>query len=878
MKNLRVMCLMSLIALIASIPSSAQVLVSDTSSYLTVDQMLLANEINESGEPYAEAIGYNLDILDPFAPGQPDEAAYVLGIENYEYSRYQLGVVIARSGLGLHMMWAPVIGEMAAMEPPETDGMYTGGIPNGFMEDDVLMKMVMHFGMLANHMPPANPWPQFGEFVSGNPHYAQDPDHDSFGSDFSTLGWDRSSMTMQLSPGAMGQTLMKQYLWAQDMLGAYHDADGEGIEPDGVVSPDLPGEPMFDPDNGVFYGGDDLDGFVGQVLTAEAINKVKNIITNLAYDGSELGSVDPMTYDPANGIRYFPHLIGVEEAPISGVMLPPRPESYTVVDPSSWLFDQVSLLWGTENFANMMDPANDTSSAHIAYHRVFDGDPFPADLAATGTPGPFDLMKGASKVLFMNLMAMHFDADAGTFTNSAKLVNGVPQRGDRISAFNAGYTVMVLSGFVPEFAGTPLEEAALNALTAQADFILAHLSDPMGGFYNSAFVDGTPVMETKSAMAQAGALRGLYAAYMATGDEMYLMKANAGYDYLISHFWVPEHNGFRTTEGASVARYTPKVVAALSGALREARLVGEKDDSTAIYVHFWNSATRAMQLAEGEATGEIGGDSDGDGIPFIPEQPMGLAPVFASEATQDLGGDGSGEGSSGGVGPVACDGPYTIWVELAANTPGVAGSYWHTDLVAHNTMGMGANIEINLHNEDGVSSWSTQAGPMAQLVIEDVVAIMGSSGVGSLEICSDQPLEVISRTYSDSGQGTVGQFLDGVEGGGLVAGQTARLLGLRQLTGTYRSNISVTNASPMSAQVSITLYGTNGMEVGSYMLSIPSGQTVQDLQPFSSRFGEADLGWGYATVTVTSGEGILASASVIDSRTNDATTIEMKRR
>jgi hypothetical protein len=68
------------------------------------------------------------------------------------------------------------------------------------------------------------------------------------------------------------------------------------------------------------------------------------------------------------------------------------------------------------------------------------------------------------------------------------------------------------------------------------------------------------------------------------------------------------------------------------------------------------------------------------------------------------------------------------------------------------------------------------------------------------------------------------------------------------------------------------------MEVGSYMLTVPSGRTVQDLQPFSARFGQANLGWGYATVTVTSGEGILASASVIDSRTNDATTIAMKRR
>ncbi|OQX87056.1 hypothetical protein B6D60_04865, partial [candidate division KSB1 bacterium 4484_87] len=270
----------------------AQVVITNTSNYQTVDQMLLANEINESGEPYAEAIGYNLDNLDPFAPNTPDNIAYVLGIENYEYSRYQLGVVIARSGMGLHIMWAPVVRQMAAMETdPEFDGKYTMGMKNGYNEDDELMKMIMHFGMLANHSAPMNAWPQFGEFVSGDPHYAQAVDADNFSHDFSTLRWDRSKMTKQLSPGAMGQTLMKQYLWAQDMLGSFHDADENEVIPGSGASPDSTGKPVFDPNNNVFFGGDNVDGFVGQVLTAEAINKVKNIITNLAYDGSNLGMV-----------------------------------------------------------------------------------------------------------------------------------------------------------------------------------------------------------------------------------------------------------------------------------------------------------------------------------------------------------------------------------------------------------------------------------------------------------------------------------------------------------------------------------------------------------------------------------------------------------
>ena len=234
--------LFSLTMLGMVLTTNAQVQITNTTNYVTRDQMLLANEINESGEPFAEALGYNLDDLDPMVKNSPDSISYTLGIENYEYSRYQLGTVISRSGIGLHMMWAPVIMEMATMAPDSIDGKYTGGTPNGFKEDDVLMKTIMHFSMLANQMAPANPWPQFAEFKGGDPHLPQ-PIEPDFPMDFSSLRWDRSKMDKTLNPGAIGQALMKQYLWAQDMLGGFHDGQDEPVTPDGIVTPDSTGEP-----------------------------------------------------------------------------------------------------------------------------------------------------------------------------------------------------------------------------------------------------------------------------------------------------------------------------------------------------------------------------------------------------------------------------------------------------------------------------------------------------------------------------------------------------------------------------------------------------------------------------------------------------------
>jgi hypothetical protein len=41
-----------------------------------------------------------------------------------------------------------------------------------------------------------------------------------------------------------------------DMLSSFHDADGNRIDADGIITPDLPDSPDFDPNNNVFIGGD----------------------------------------------------------------------------------------------------------------------------------------------------------------------------------------------------------------------------------------------------------------------------------------------------------------------------------------------------------------------------------------------------------------------------------------------------------------------------------------------------------------------------------------------------------------------------------------------------------------------------------------------
>ncbi len=614
---------------------NAQIVIANDSIFNTADQMLLANELFESGEPWSEALGNNLDLLDPMIPDTPTPFEYVTGIESYEYSRYLLNTLNGRSGMGLHMMWSPVIIEKAAMQPASFDGQFTGGNPNGFKEDDMLMMMIGNFGTNANFTPFENPFPQFADFIEGNNNLPQ-PVAAGFGHNFASTRWDRSLMDKTLNLGAMGQSAAKQYLWAQDMLSAFHDSNDQTIEATGANSPDLPNSPIFDPNNDIFYGGNNVDGFIGQVLTAESINKTKLIITKLAYDGTSLGMVDPANYNPMNGspIQYFPTKIAVTETNVA-TGLPPKWDTFTVTDATSKIFDQWSYLLATSSYMDMMDPNNTGDAAHLAYREVFDGYPFPDAMQNTGTPGPYDLMKGASKVIFMNLMVMHFNNSAGTFVDSANLNNtGQPVQDNVIEALNAGYILVTLDKFIPQFNGTQLATMATNALNSQVNFILNNFKDPSGGFYNAFTIGTGPDNSAKKLLTNAAIVRGLYAAYHQTNNPTYLTEANAGFNFIINQFYVPSDGVFKTTEGSINAIYTPKNLGVLTGLLREANLIGGKTNAKDIYTTVFKNIFNKTILSEAEATGETGGDSDGDGIPYIQG---GTKPfVFAAEAKLEL--------------------------------------------------------------------------------------------------------------------------------------------------------------------------------------------------------------------------------------------------
>ena len=223
--------------------------------------------------------------------------------------------------------------------------------------------------------------------------------------------------------------------------------------------------------------------------------------------------------------------------------------------------------------------------------------------------------------------------------------------------------------------------------------------------------------------------------------------------------------------------------------------------------------------------------------------------------------------------------PFVYWLEVAANLPGSYGSHWVTDLVLFNEALEPATVDLVLHAEDGQHAAPASVVAGAQRVFEDIVGdSLQYQGKGPLEVRSTLSLRAAARTYNLASEGTFGQgFTLHTADQGLAAGDTAWLLELRQEQDRFRTNLAVANTGESDASVRIQLMATDGSEVHTYTHDLEPGDLIQDLEPFVSRAGRPDLGWGLARVEVMTGSGVLVSASVIDSRTNDATTVPMQR-
>lgn len=226
---------------------------------------------------------------------------------------------------------------------------------------------------------------------------------------------------------------------------------------------------------------------------------------------------------------------------------------------------------------------------------------------------------------------------------------------------------------------------------------------------------------------------------------------------------------------------------------------------------------------------------------------------------------------------------YRSWLQVASRSAGALGSQWRTDLGLLNSGTTPSAAELRFHTSGGVKTRTQPVAAGQQLILEDVVAGFGVTGSAALEVVSDQPLKVSSRTYSliaagasCAPGGTFGQNYDAhTPEQGLASGTSAWLTQLVE-SAAFRTNIALTNMGSTAASVTVTLFDGAGNQLATYAVNLGPGEYRQENRPFFTKAGQTSMARGSARVSVTQGSGVLASASVVDNITNDPTTMPMR--
>lgn len=512
-----------------------------------------------------------------------------------------------------------------------------------------------------------------------------------------------------LAPDALGLSTWKQTLWAINYWAAMHDVGQRPIiivpeavldqvgEPDNKVvgqweSPVDPNNLAFGK-NGTYLGGVSLEGWQGLVMLDEIDNKSAFLLRGLTTaDGITLSSVASIAaaddYDYTSPLRWWPAAVAVTEA----AMAPspeltkkyfPRPTALAVMDGQSRLQDLAALAGGFGAVFAMTDANNAELGGTQQFRATFDGKPFAADDGVPdGEDSLHDRALGILKMALVNLDRIHFDPDHAVLVDAAAPASdGSVSRGTTVTTTHAAYAILemrtalrALDGSLtlytndtPDTVGLPsaLDLATLEGATftgtlaervralirAQADFLADQLLDEQGLAANGYdLAAGARDASPATLEAQASAIRGLLEAYLATSDERYRQRAAAAFTMLDRRFWMADVRLHRTTAGESAKMtYTPRVFAALHGALRQyyklvASRPGREDEAQAVLdrilrgmklvVNGWNDANGdgvvqpeeclggRLQMAERALTGEFSvaaddGDRDHDCVPDI---------------------------------------------------------------------------------------------------------------------------------------------------------------------------------------------------------------------------------------------------------------------
>lgn len=589
-------------------------------TFYTAGAMFAYTEFELSGEPLAEALGLDLDTLDPNAINQPTEFDYTAGIESYEYSEEAMYALNYQSKMGPHLV---------------------NGLLNAQRGGDMasLAKRFIHFAKVTGNeadILQQNMHPTALPYISGMPEFATKPDMTvvnndevfvfahgkekkiktavpAYLRDYKTLAWKESGMDKTFNPAAFGGALLKDTMWAQDFLGGMHIVENdEEVE---ATSSDM------DKTGKYALGVSSADGVNGAILTELAHERILYLQEKLGYNGKKLGVSFTPSYSASKNPIWFAHKVAVTEAKANGTKSVGK---LKVQEGHSSLRDTWQLLWPVSEFYAYSDQRSSNEAQNPAFLSVFDGDPFAAapkknadadmsnDVKAKDA---FSVVSNLSNLLYENITTIHFDEKAGTLVDT---YNG--KKGNIVTTYDAAYSMEALrifervvdalpvgygSGEGAKSLGTAKGKKAIALITKQADFLIKNLKCAKNGLYNDAYTIGKGPKTTKSVGTQFAVVRGLTAAYLATHNAKYRTEARALMVAIEKNMYDKEIGTYVDV----TKEYTPYSIAAVSGGLRDAishlKNTGSEKESALELKNLTDRFTRWFQLVvNGNSTSE----------------------------------------------------------------------------------------------------------------------------------------------------------------------------------------------------------------------------------------------------------------------------------
>ena len=238
----------------------------------------------------------------------------------------------------------------------------------------------------------------------------------------------------------------------------------------------------------------------------------------------------------------------------------------------------------------------------------------------------------------------------------------------------------------------------------------------------------------------------------------------------------------------------------------------------------------------------------------------------------------------------SAEGARVQYVPVVGKVAGAAGTNFVTDVRIINHGAATANVTLDYYQQSAAGHSAPTAAanitvvPGEQKVLDDVIGILGSSGLGGLRVTSDQNVEVRSRVINDlrsGGQGTTGFA---VEAGELSSAKTSGTLGFLSASspadiGTgvgFRSNIGYFNPASTSVTATFTARrASNGSVLGTRTITIPANSFVQQgVFSLLDTVAGADQIQPDFYVTWSSTAALFVYAAVVDNKTGDSVLIQ----